>query len=164
MPTIWASTWEEDVAIEFDDEIVDEIKKALGNGDDPAWSCIRCQCALRPWDGDDIYIARKHLEENHSLPTETGNKRTPSEAMRSRVLEFYEHRCFGCGVTAPPARLTIDHIVPRSRGGDAAFRNLQPLCEECQQKKADQEGEEIYVTDNIYFRPPPGDSYDGLFW
>jgi 5-methylcytosine-specific restriction endonuclease McrA len=164
MPTISASTWEQDVRIEVDDEMVDEIKKALAKGDDPAWSCIRCHCALRPWDGDDVYIARKHLEEDHSLPTETGTKRTPCEAMRSLVLELYEHECFGCGVTATAAKLTIDHIIPRSRGGDAAFRNLQPLCEVCQQKKADQEGEELYVSDNIYFRSPAADSYDGLFW
>jgi hypothetical protein len=73
MPTISASTWEEDVAIEVDDAMVDEIKAALTVGDDPAWSCIRCHCSLRPWDGDDVYIARKHLEEDRFLP-----KRAPS--------------------------------------------------------------------------------------
>jgi 5-methylcytosine-specific restriction endonuclease McrA len=84
--------------------------------------------------------------------------------MRSLVIEFYEHTCFGCGISDTIAKLTIDHIIPQSRGGDAAFRNLQPLCEACQQKKADHRGEEIKVHDNMYFRSPPGDSFEGLFW
>lgn len=164
MPAISATTWEDDVAIEVDEEMVNEIKTALANEEDPEWSCINCHRSLKPWRGDDVYIVRKHLEEDHSLPSETGSKRNPSAVMRSLILEFYERKCFGCGVAASRSRLTIDHIVPRSRGGDAAFRNLQPLCEECQQKKSDQMGEEIEVHDNMYFRLPPGESYDDLFW
>ena len=163
-PAISGANWEEDVGIEVDDDLVREIQQTLAAGGDPAWTCVRCQRDLRPWDGDDVYVMRKHLEEDHSLPSETGPKRTPSEAMRSLVHELYDHKCFGCGVTSATAKLTIDHIIPQSRGGDAAFRNLQPLCEECQQKKADQSGEEIEIHDNMYFRPAPGDSYDGLFW
>jgi 5-methylcytosine-specific restriction endonuclease McrA len=33
--------------------------------------------------------------------------------------------------------MTIDHIVPRSKGGKDELENLQPMCNTCNAKKAD---------------------------
>jgi len=164
MPSICYSCWEEDVAIEVGEKELERLKRALARGDDPAWSCVRCHGELRPWAGDDVYIVQKHLEAEHSVKTDTGQKKWPSQAMRAWVLELYENRCFGCGAPGETCELTIDHIIPRSHGGDAAFRNLQPLCSRCQQKKANSPGEELDLHDDLYFEAPPGDSYEGLFW
>jgi 5-methylcytosine-specific restriction endonuclease McrA len=33
--------------------------------------------------------------------------------------------------------MTIDHILPRSKGGKDTLENLQPMCSSCNAKKAD---------------------------
>ena len=43
-------------------------------------------------------------------------------------------QCERCGRRA---RLTVDHILPKARGGTDAYANLQGLCYDCNQRKAD---------------------------
>lgn len=35
--------------------------------------------------------------------------------------------------------MTIDHIVPKSKGGSSLIDNLQPMCNTCNARKADKE-------------------------
>lgn len=49
------------------------------------------------------------------------------------VLEFYGNKCLCCGRT--DLQLTIDHIVPLSKGGKNLVDNVQPLCMPCNSKK-----------------------------
>ena len=43
--------------------------------------------------------------------------------------------CHYCGKSAPPKELTMDHIVPLSRGGKTSKGNVVPCCKECNTKK-----------------------------
>ena len=43
--------------------------------------------------------------------------------------------CNGCGVHFPPRNLTLDHVVPRAKGGADADENLQLLCGACNSMK-----------------------------
>jgi hypothetical protein len=52
------------------------------------------------------------------------------------------HRCQYCGVKGSPFDLTIDHIVPRSRGGRTLPENLCTACFDCNQRKGDRTPEE----------------------
>lgn len=44
-------------------------------------------------------------------------------------------QCYYCGRAFPPKALTMDHIVPLSRGGKSTKRNVVPACKECNNKK-----------------------------
>lgn len=54
------------------------------------------------------------------------------------VLERDEHVCQYCGKKAN----TVDHVVPKSRGGSSAPNNLVAACMSCNQKKADRTPDE----------------------
>ncbi len=44
-------------------------------------------------------------------------------------------RCQYCGVRLPAARLTLDHVLPRARGGRTTWDNLVTACAPCNRKK-----------------------------
>ena len=54
---------------------------------------------------------------------------------RRNLLKRDNHRCQYCGKTKKP--LTIDHVIPRNRGGRDAWENLVAACMRCNTKKGD---------------------------
>ena len=44
-------------------------------------------------------------------------------------------RCMYCGTTG--GRLTLDHVVPRSRGGESSWENVVTSCAPCNLRKGD---------------------------
>jgi 5-methylcytosine-specific restriction endonuclease McrA len=52
-------------------------------------------------------------------------------ATREKVLRRDRHRCVYCGEAFPAAELTLDHVEPRMRGGDASEGNLVACCQAC---------------------------------
>ncbi len=44
-------------------------------------------------------------------------------------------KCHYCGNSFPSSEITMDHIVPLSRGGKSAKGNIVPCCKECNNKK-----------------------------
>jgi len=65
-----------------------------------------------------------------------------SSTKRSRILARDRHRCQYCGMRGGPFELTVDHIIPRSRGGRTAAENLCAACFGCNQRKGDRTPEE----------------------
>lgn len=49
-----------------------------------------------------------------------------------QILEIYGNRCLKCGSTE---KIQIDHVVPLSKGGEHSYKNVQPLCHVCNNKK-----------------------------
>jgi 5-methylcytosine-specific restriction endonuclease McrA len=43
--------------------------------------------------------------------------------------------CHYCGRRFPPRELTMDHLVPLSRGGRTTRGNVVPCCKECNTRK-----------------------------
>lgn len=52
------------------------------------------------------------------------------------LCEQYDHTCLCCGKQEPEISLTVDHVVPLSKGGTNNIDNLQPLCLTCNLSKA----------------------------
>ncbi len=44
-------------------------------------------------------------------------------------------KCYYCGLKFHPDELTMDHLIPLSRGGKSEKFNLVPACKECNNKK-----------------------------
>lgn len=154
--------WEVDVLLNLGPDTLETIKSALAEDPDFELVCKRCHGALRPWDGDDMYVLSYHLEEHYGIPMETPGRRQPSGRLRRLIINLYDSACFGCG--GSDCELHIDHVVPQSGGGDAAFRNLQPLCEVCGNAKGDAMPDQVTVFSDIYFGPQSSDGFEGLFW
>ena len=62
------------------------------------------------------------------------------EPSRRNVLRRDEHRCQYCGKKS--LELTIDHILPRSRGGADSWENLITACIRCNNRKGNRTPEE----------------------
>ncbi|MGB9696947.1 MAG: HNH endonuclease [Ignavibacteria bacterium] len=58
---------------------------------------------------------------------------------RKNILRRDNHKCQYCGSSI---NLTIDHIIPKSRGGDDSWENLVTACVKCNNKKGDRTPEE----------------------
>ncbi|WP_252441998.1 HNH endonuclease [Pseudonocardia humida] len=69
---------------------------------------------------------------------------------RAGVLRRDGRRCAYCGKRAD----TIDHVVPRSRGGAHSWDNCVAACRSCNSRKADHLVEEIGWTLEFAPRPP----------
>jgi 5-methylcytosine-specific restriction endonuclease McrA len=61
-------------------------------------------------------------------------------------------RCVYCGSTS--GRLTLDHVVPRSRGGDSVWENVVTSCAPCNLRKGNRTLEEAGLHLRRQPRPP----------
>ena len=62
---------------------------------------------------------------------------------RKNIMLRDHNTCQYCGRVFAPAELTLDHIVPRSRGGDSTWDNLVASCQWCNNQKGDRSPEEV---------------------
>jgi 5-methylcytosine-specific restriction endonuclease McrA len=61
-------------------------------------------------------------------------------------------RCVYCGTSG--GRLTLDHVVPRSRGGESIWENVVTSCAPCNLRKGNRLPEEVSMTLAAQPRPP----------
>lgn len=59
---------------------------------------------------------------------------------RRNIIRRDEGRCQYCGATNRP--LTVDHVVPRLRGGADTWENLVCACDRCNNRKGDRTPEQ----------------------
>lgn len=51
------------------------------------------------------------------------------------LCSLYDFHCLSCMIQFPYRELTVDHVVPLSKGGSNWVTNLQPLCSACNSVK-----------------------------
>ncbi len=71
---------------------------------------------------------------------------------RKNILLRDRNACQYCGVVLPSSELTLDHVIPRSRGGNSTWENLVACCHACNRRKGNRMLSEI--DDMILQRDP----------
>ena len=68
--------------------------------------------------------------------TEEDERREREKARELRQSRWWKNRiatgiCYYCGMKVAPKELTLDHLVPVSRGGKSTKTNCVPACKSC---------------------------------
>src|SRR3954469_17903263 len=71
---------------------------------------------------------------------------------RKNILLRDRNTCQYCGVVLPASELTLDHVIPRSRGGNSTWENLVACCHACNRRKGNRMLHEL--DDMILLREP----------
>jgi 5-methylcytosine-specific restriction endonuclease McrA len=72
---------------------------------------------------------------------------------RKNILLRDRNTCQFCKRILPASELTLDHVVPRSRGGRSSWENLVACCYQCNNTKGDRTPEEAGLA--LARRPRP---------
>mgnify|MGYP003337671097 FL=1 len=75
---------------------------------------------------------------------------SPGEAKRmwrQKIKESWEHQCAYCG---SEKNLTIDHIIPQSKGGMDFTKNVVCCCHSCNQDKKHTPWEDWYFSQDFF--------------
>ncbi len=73
-------------------------------------------------------------------------RRLPLPLSRRTVMARDLYTCQYCGGQPGKHDLTIDHIIPRSRGGTTTWENVVTACAPCNRRKGDRLAEEAQMT------------------
>lgn len=90
------------------------------------------------WNG----IQRAHIRRQQIRAN--GGKLT-----RQQWRELCQQHNYCCAACGQKAKLTIDHIIPLSRGGKHSIENIQPLCLPCNQSKSANTVDYRLLSDDI---------------
>lgn len=66
---------------------------------------------------------------------------------RKQIKESWNHQCAYCG---SEENLTIDHVVPQSKGGSDFTKNVVCCCHSCNQDKSHTPWEEWYFSQEFF--------------
>ncbi|WP_207454036.1 HNH endonuclease [Herbiconiux sp. SYSU D00978] len=108
--------------------------------DHPVWG------ASSSWDRPSVIILRRYVRIPHTRSVPVS---------RRGVLRRDGQRCGYCGASAG----TIDHILPRSRGGADSWENLVACCLKCNNIKGDRTPAEMGWHLRVTPRPPHGTAW-----
>ncbi|MYA41005.1 MAG: hypothetical protein F4Z31_04555 [Gemmatimonadetes bacterium] len=122
---------------------------------DPFCGCattlVAAETLGRKWAGIDlsplaVKLVAERLSDHHGMfgqvaartdiPRRNDLGKLPNyRTYRHTLYGRQEGNCMGCRIHFPFRNLTVDHIVPQSKGGSDHLDNLQLLCGACNSKK-----------------------------
>ncbi len=59
-----------------------------------------------------------------------------TDGKRQAIFMKYHGHCAYCGRPLKMEAMTVDHLVPKSKGGGNSIENLMPSCRDCNTAKA----------------------------
>ncbi|HMM48634.1 MAG TPA: HNH endonuclease [Miltoncostaeaceae bacterium] len=84
------------------------------------------------------------------------------EGRRTTRRAVFARDAFTCQYCGATHHLTIDHVIPRSRGGDSSWTNVVTSCAPCNRRKGNRLPTEIGMIPRIVPRPPGPDIFIAL--
>lgn len=103
---------------------------------------------LRPRDGERVIRAARQQIRVPEVIALSGYDRLPTTAVafsRRNIYKRDRYTCQYCGVQPGSEDLTIDHVTPRSQGGQSRWNNCVLACLACNHKKADRTPEQAHM-------------------
>jgi len=102
---------------------------------------------VEEWDGDRVL---RSAHDEFRVPSvirrcnyiNVRKRREQSGMKRLRIYMRDKFRCQYCGEKKGAGELTLDHILPRSRGGDNSPLNIVTACLKCNNRKSNRTPEE----------------------
>jgi len=73
---------------------------------------------------------------------------------RRTVMARDHYTCQYCGIRLSKAQLTIDHVLPRSRGGETRWDNVVTACGPCNRRKGSRTPDEARMPARCRPRQP----------
>jgi len=79
------------------------------------------------------------------------NGREAKRLWRQSIRDAWENKCAYCGRTPIDTKsLTVDHVKPKSKGGEDLTNNCVPACKECNHSKGSEEWTTWFRRQDFY--------------
>ena len=79
------------------------------------------------------------------------DRKTARAVWKDSIKACWDHRCAFCnGTPIDDKSLTLDHVKPKSKGGQDLTRNLVPACQSCNTDKGSTEWRAWYRKQEFY--------------
>lgn len=88
------------------------------------------------WHKRDPDRGAMYQQRRRAKKAENGGSFTTAEWQALKAQ--YSFQCLRCRRREPEIKLTMDHVVPVTRGGSNDISNIQPLCQKCNLSKGTQ--------------------------
>lgn len=71
---------------------------------------------------------------------------------KKQIKKEWGYRCAYCGYqsTAENKDITLDHVIPKAKGGPTIRRNLVPACRTCNVSKSDKDFKDWYKCQSFF--------------
>lgn len=119
-------------------EAIETIEDTFGTYDFPSWIDFSEIRRLQPVGHDEFVRTPRYLILVPRVIRLVAYDKVPRRDVRfsrRNVLARDEHRCQYCGRRFSLSQLSLDHVVPRSRGGRSTWTNVVAACTPCNTRK-----------------------------